>query len=148
MPLENGLRNIVIELENTPRAFCLGAYNPYMISILFLPTERVIVAQKNHWSFYTEFVLNAGEKNKQSCPSLRDFQRCFLKKKFPFWPYNKFLFDQTFSVKVAGFWPRYFWRFKIHVSLRVSMSSASHMIAHSILVGNRKIRSYVTCKLM
>ena len=33
-----------------------------MISILFLPTERVIVAQKNHWSFYTEFVLNAREK--------------------------------------------------------------------------------------
>ena len=62
VPLENGLRNIVIELENTPRAFCLGAYNPYMISILFLPTERVIVAQKNHWSFYTEFVLNAREK--------------------------------------------------------------------------------------
>ena len=28
LPLENGLRNIVIELENTPRAFCLGAYNP------------------------------------------------------------------------------------------------------------------------
>ena len=31
------------ELENTPRAFWLGAYSPYMISILFLPTERVIV---------------------------------------------------------------------------------------------------------
>ena len=38
---------------------------------------------------------------------------------------------------------------QVHVSeLRVSMSSASHIIAHSILIGSRKIRSYVTCRLV
>ena len=84
MPLENGLRNIVIELENTPRAFCLGAYNPYMISILFLSTERVIVAQKNHWSFYTEFVLNAGEKNKPVLPVTSGFPALLPQEKVPF----------------------------------------------------------------
>ena len=38
---------------------------------------------------------------------------------------------------------------QVHISeLRVSVSSASHIIAHSILIGSRKIRSYVTCRLV
>ena len=38
---------------------------------------------------------------------------------------------------------------QVHVSeLRVSVSSASHIIAHSILIGSRKLRSYVTCRLV
>ena len=38
---------------------------------------------------------------------------------------------------------------QVHISeLGVSMSSTSHIIAHSILIGSRKIRSYVTCRLV
>ena len=28
-----------------------------------------------------------------------------------FWPYNKSFIDQAFSVKMAGYWPRSFFRF-------------------------------------
>lgn len=95
------------------------------------------------------------------------FLALVTQEKFLFWPFLPSLIDQTCSVKVAWFCsPSFFFVFlnklgqqsiypkardvcQVHISeLRVSMSSASHIIAHSILIGSRKIRSYVTCRLV
>ena len=95
------------------------------------------------------------------------FLALVTQEKFLFWPFLPSLIDQTCSVKVAWFCsPSFFFRFfnklgqqsiypkardvcQVHISeLGVSMSSTSHIIAHSILIGSRKIRSYVTCRLV
>ena len=96
------------------------------------------------------------------------FLALVTQEKFLFWPFLPSLIDQTCSVKVAWFCSPSFFFFvflnklgqqsihpkardvcQVHISeLRVSMSSASHIIAHSILIGSRKIRSYVTCRLV
>ena len=55
-----------------------------------------------------------GGKKGPSCPLYMDFRVDPAKKKFSFWPYNKYFIDQqACSVKMAGYFPRSYFAFFI-----------------------------------
>ena len=78
---------------------------------------------------YTESASGQDETNPAfwlATPACKDFSLWSLKKKFSFWPYNKFFIDQAYSVKMAGFWHRSVLRFLLKSRNLANIQSSWH----------------------
>ena len=70
-----------------------------------------------------------------------------------FWPYNKSFIDQACSVKMAGYWPHYFFAFlwtstfvSVHKNAKKELGQYPAILASRLV--NNAYTVYILCKTM